>query len=417
MRPSSRPRTAWLLLLLALLGWAGAGMASAALPVQAAPRSAAAVSPQAPRIGVVTMEPGELFWERFGHDAIVVDDGTDATSYNFGYFDMAEPGFVGNFIRGRMHYYLVALPLAEDLDGYRREGRGVGVQWLDLDPAQARVLAADLALNARPENARYRYDYFTDNCSTRVRDALDRALGGRLRAQLSGRSRGNSWRSESVRLAWPAKWMAFGFHVGLSGAADRPLSLWDEAFIPMRLRDSLRLATRADGRPLVAAEQSLLPHRISRPPAELPRWRVPALFIGLAVALGLGWLGRRRPRALAAIALPFWTVAGLAGLLMLYLWLGSEHHAAYGNENLLLLSPLCLGLLPLAWRALRGRARPSRLRWLLWAVAGSAAIAGFLKFLPFLPQQNVEWVLLLLPIHLALARAFDPRPADGAPVA
>ena len=80
----------------------------------------------APRIGVVTMQPGEVFFERFGHDALVVadPDGGQLTSYNFGFFDPSEPDFVGNFVRGRMMYYLVALPLEEDLAQYRDAGRG-----------------------------------------------------------------------------------------------------------------------------------------------------------------------------------------------------------------------------------------------------------------------------------------------------
>ncbi len=364
------------------------------------------------RIGVITMEPGQEFWERFGHDAILVQD-TDkgtAISYNFGFFDMDEPGFVANFIRGRMMYYLVALPVEEDLSVYRQEGRGVSVQWLNFSDSQAQAIAAKLADNARPENSRYRYDYFTANCSTRVRDSLDDALGGQLKQQLAGRSQGNTWRTESVRLAWPAKWMAFGFHLGLAGAADRPLSRWEEAFIPMRLRDSLREVKLADGRPLVASEQILLPHRISLPPDEMPRWRVPALFAGIALAALILWGGRRKPRLLVALAMPFWLIAGLVGSLMLYLWLGTAHFAGYGNENILLLSPLSLLLLPSAWNVARGHAASPRMQSLLWLLAGSAAIAGFLKFLPFRPQGNVEWVLLLLPVHWALARVLSPKP-------
>ncbi|MEO8160337.1 MAG: DUF4105 domain-containing protein [Arenimonas sp.] len=380
----------------------------------AASAASPAATPPALRIGVLVMQPGEAFWERFGHDAILVEDraaGT-ATSYNFGFFDMGEAGFVGNFVRGRMRYYLVALPLADDMDSYREEGRGVGVQWLDLDPALAAALEHDLAVNARPENARYRYDYYLDNCSTRVRDALDRALGGALKRQLSGRSRGNSWRSESVRLAWPAKWMAFSFHLGLAGIADRPLSRWDEAFIPMRLRESLREARRADGKPLVLGEETLLTHRLSLPPEEMPRWRVPALFIGLGLAVGVSLLGKRRPRLLAGLALPLWIFAGLAGALMAFIWFGTAHLAGHGNENLLLLSPLAFALLPGGWRVARGRDGGRVFRIGLWALAGMAAIAGFLKFLPFRPQENVEWVLLLLPVHLALARVFSPREAN-----
>ena len=376
------------------------------------PFAAAAQAPVQPlRIGVLVMEPGEVFFERFGHIAILVQDraaGT-STSYNYGFFDPEEAGFVGNFVRGRMMYYLIPLPLSDDLAQYRDEGRGVTVQWLDLSPAQAQSMAHDLEVNALPQNRRYRYDYYLDNCSTRVRDMLDRALGGALKPQLAGRSRGNTWRSESVRLAWPAPWMAFGFHLGLGGAADRPLSRWDEAFIPMRLRESLREARLPDGRPLVKSEEQLLPHHLPLPPEEEPRWRMPALLVGLALAVAVTWLGGRKPRLLAALALPFWLFAGLAGALMAFLWFGTEHYAAHGNENLLLLSPLALGLLPGGWRSARGREGGRVFRILLWTLAGLAAVAGFLKFLPFRPQQNVEWVLLLLPLHLALARRLAPR--------
>jgi len=396
MRRSSRRRLAAPLLWLALLGlallWPALALAS-------------------PRIGVVTMEPGGIFFERFGHNAILVqDDGAGtATSYNFGYFDMDEPGFFGNFVRGHMRYWLVALPLDDDLARYAQTGRGVGVQWLQLSPEAATALAATLARNARPENAQYRYDYFTSNCSTKVRDAIDQALGGALQPQLSGRSQGNTYRSESVRLASPAPWMALGFHLGLGGYADRPLSRWDESFIPMRLRDALREVKLADGRPLVASEQTLLPHLVAPAPAEAPRLRTPAFFAGVALAILALWSARRAPRVLAAGALVFWTVAGLAGIVMALIWLATEHVAGHGNENLLLLSPLCLGLLPGGWAKLRGSEPSARFRWLLWLVAGGAAVAGFLRFLPFLPQENVEWVLLLLPLHWALLRAMDPK--------
>src|SRR5690606_39461695 len=137
-------------------------------------------------------------------------------------------------------------------------------------PEAAHRLAAYLQEEARPENARYRYDYFTNNCATRVRDAIDDALGGLLHNRIAGRSRGNTFRSEAVRLASPATWMWLGFDIGLAGAADRQLSRWEEAFVPMRLADSLREVRLDDGRPLVRAEQELLPHLVATAPAERP---------------------------------------------------------------------------------------------------------------------------------------------------
>ncbi|WP_425478972.1 DUF4105 domain-containing protein [Stenotrophomonas daejeonensis] len=364
----------------------------------------------APRIGVVTMQPGEVFFERFGHDALVVadPDGGRATSYNFGFFDPSETDFVGNFVRGRMMYYLVALPLEEDLAQYRDAGRGVSIQWLDLPPPQARALAADLAERARPENARYRYDYFTANCSTMVRDALDRAMGGSLRAQLAGRSRGNSYRSEAVRLASPSPWMWLGFDLGLGPWADQPLSRWQEAFVPMRLADGLREARNAAGRPLVRDERELLPQRLPPEPAEQLRPWWPWLLLGLAGA-GLVFAARGRRRVLGGFALPFWLFCGGAGLLLAWLWGFSEHRAAWANRNLLLLCPLALALLPGAWRLLRGR-QPGR--WfarLLWAVAAIATLSLPLHWLSLQAQFNMQWIVLLLPVHLALALVLGRR--------
>ena len=206
----------WLALCVLATALPLAAFAQPAAPEPAAPATSAEAP--APRIGVVTMQPGTVFFERFGHDAIVVIDplSGEATSYNFGYFDPSEDDFISRFVRGDMMYYLVALPLQQDLSYYDETGRGASVQWLDLRPEQARALAADLAERAKPENARYHYDYYTANCATMVRDTVDKALGGGLQSQLSGRSRGNTYRSESVRLASPAPWMWLGFDVGLA---------------------------------------------------------------------------------------------------------------------------------------------------------------------------------------------------------
>lgn len=369
----------------------------------------------APRVGVMTMQPGEIFWERFGHDALVVDDPAqgEPISYNFGFFDPTETDFVSRFIRGQMRYQLVALPMREDLTYYRDVGRGVAIQWLDLTPRQAANLAAALAVNARPEHAHYSYDYFTDNCATRVRDALDRALGGTLQRQLLARSRGDTYRSEAVRLASPAPVMWLGFDIGLGPFADVPLSLWQEAFVPVRLADSLREATNADGRPLVASEQSLLPHRIAPEPAEYARPWWPWLLWGVAMAGGLVLLARSAPRALAAVAMPVWSTLGLLGFLMLFIWFGTAHRAGWANQNLLLFNPLCLLLLPGGWRAARGHAADASGAWFrrwLAIVLACAVIAWIMRWLPVFPgQDNARWIALLFPIHLALFASLRRR--------
>jgi hypothetical protein len=396
--------------LAALLALALACAPRVAHAQEAAPPGFAPPSPAAApqddgrlRIGVMTMQPGEVFWERFGHDAIVVEDTATgaALSYNYGFFDPSEPGFLGRFVRGEMEYMLVALPVAEDLATYRDEGRGVSVQWLDLTQAQARRLAAALAEAARPENARYRYDYFTANCATKVRDAIDAALDGELHHDIAGRSRGNTYRSEAVRLASPAPWMWIGFDIGLSRRADRQLSRWEEAFVPMRLADSLDEARLADGRPLVASEQVLLPHRIAPEPPERARPWWPWMLAGLALGVAVLLAARRAPRSLGAVAGVSWLASGLVGMLMLFLWLGTAHRFAWANENLLLFDPVALLLLPGAWRLARGRAPGAWFRGLLAMVAALAVLALLLKWVMLFSQVNEPWIALLLPVHLA----------------
>lgn len=390
-----------LTLLLALL----AGLVQAQGPAQ--PPAAAA-----PRIGVLTMGPGEIFWERFGHDAIVVADPAQRgpISYNFGYFDLDEPGFVRRFAKGEMRYMLVALPLADDLAYYRDVGRGARLQWLDLDPAQARRLAAALATNARPENARYRYDYFTDNCTTRVRDALDRALDGQLRRQMQARSSGDSWRSETLRLASPAPWLWLGFDIALGPAADRPLTRWQQDFLPRRLADDLRDVRHPDGRPLVVAELELLPQRQAAEPAEQAQPLWPWLLSGALAGLALLATGRRRPRTGATLASLLWLVCGTLGTVLALAWAATEHHALWANRNLLLFNPLCLLLLPGGWALLRGRLPSARFRAVLLAVAVLAGLACLPLWLQVLPQRNGHWIALLLPLHAACARLWARLP-------
>lgn len=362
-----------------------------------------------PRIGVVTMSPGAEYWARFGHNAILVDDAESGrTLYNYGYFDFEQPGFLTRFLRGRMLYELAALPMEQDLRGYELDGRGVILQWLDLTPEQAWALRDFLVWNALPENKDYRYDYFEQNCSTKVRDALDTALGGALKRQWQGRSHGFTYRSEALRLASTLPWLHLGIHTGLGPFVDRKMSWWDEGYVPERLADALRSATTADGRPLVLQELELLPQRVALPPTAPPDWRWRFVGAGLALAALVGWLTRTRaarPLRMAGVVLlaPLWTALGLVGLGLIALWAFTDHAAAWQNENMLLYNPLCLLLLGTLPALLRGSAPPRWLAHVALAVALCAGLAWFLKFLPFRIQDTADWIALWLPLHVVLA--------------
>ncbi len=364
-------------------------------------------------ISLVTYGPGEIYWERFGHNAIVVRNAASgrAVSYNYGMFDFEQDDFFVNFLRGRMMYQIGAFDFDQEYPIYIDEGRSVEQQVLDLAPARKIELAEFLANNAKPENASYRYDYFVSNCSTKLRDALDKALDGALRQQTEGRSRGFTFRLDALRLTAPDRWLMLVIDLGLGPYADQRLDFWRESFVPMTLASVISTLTLPDGRPVVSNRRMLAESRIAEPPVLPPDLRPWFAVLGLAIAIALTMLHATRQNALsrftfASITTLLSLLFGLGGLVLIGLWGFTEHQSAWRNENILLLNPLCLLLLP-TWIASfrRNWTVSPRAQILAWVILFCAAVGLFLKVLPSFVQANLHWILLILPIHLALARS------------
>ena len=134
------------------------------------------------------------------------------------------------------------------LRGYARAGRSIEIQELALSPAQARSLAGALARNAQPDQMYYRYEPYRDNCSTRVRDALNVSLGGALERDLSALASGATFRSRTAELTAGSAPIYFGLMLLLGPSTDQPLSAWEDSFIPMNLAALPPARGRARGR-------------------------------------------------------------------------------------------------------------------------------------------------------------------------
>jgi hypothetical protein len=361
------------------------------------------------QVTVITYGPGDTYWERFGHIAIELRDSQDgeAISFNYGVFDFDEKGFLLNFARGRMHYLMDAEPTDVDTGWYVQAGRSITRQRLAFTPEQAAALRDFLLWNLRPENARYDYDYYVDNCSTRVRDALDKALGGILKTTLAARPGAMTYRQQTDRLMSAQPWLMLLLDLGLGPYADHPLSGWQEAFIPMALQRELRAVQVPDGHgghsPLVIEEHEISPNRVAAPPPQAPDLRGPMALAGAALAALLVIARRRVPALFAVLAITWLALAGAAGLLMLGLWLFTSHHSAWANANLLLFNPLAFALIPAIWRSVRGATTARWVDGLLIAQLVVGLIAIALHLLPGIVQQNQPWLLLALPAWLALA--------------
>jgi hypothetical protein len=360
-------------------------------------------------VSLITYGPGDVYWERFGHDAIELRDRVDgqAISFNYGVFDFDESGFLLNFARGRMHYLMDAAPTSVDESYYVQAGRSITRQRLALTPAQAAALRDFLLWNLRPENARYDYNYYTDNCSTRVRDALDKALGGILKARLATTAGGMTFRQQTDRLMSNQPWLMLVLDLGLGPYADHPLSAWQESFLPMVLQREIRDVTVPDGqggtRPLVIDETVVSQNRLDPPPATAPDLRGPLAMAGLLFGALLLCCRRVWPTGLAVLGSLYLVLAGLVGLLLIGLWTLTTHYSAWANANLLLFNPFAWAMIAPLWRARHGRAVSRRVDALLLVQLFALLLALALHLLPGVVQQNQPWLLFALPTWLALA--------------
>jgi len=353
-----------------------------AMPLQAAESTA----PGEPEVWLVTYGPGEIYWQRFGHNAIWVRDarlGLDHT-FNFGFFDFEQERFFLRFLLGRMLYFAAAQRAGDEFAQYVAENRGIRAQRLALDPAQASGLARHLLRAVQPENRDYLYHYYDDNCSTRVRDALDAALGGALKAATAAEPARLDRRGHTRRLTQSDFWLYLGLETVLGWPVDRPISRWDEMFIPGVLAE---VVAEQDG---LVLEKRLIHPATLEPPPLTPGSVWPRYLLASAALLALLALAGRRWR-LAGLARAWLVLTGLAGLVQLFFWFGTDHAVAAWNANLLLLNPLCLALL-----AGKGAAR---LAWPLVTVCGLVAVVQ--AMLP--GQYSADVVAALLPLNLGAA--------------
>jgi hypothetical protein len=363
----------------------------------------------------MTMGPGKRVWERFGHNAIWIHDpisGTDQT-YNYGLFDFRQQNFLLRFIQGRMWYWMQGFPAESYVEQYRRANRSVWVQELEMTPRARRELQQFLEWNERPENRFYHYDYYRDNCSTRIRDALDRALGGRIREQTVSALTDRTYRFHTQRLTSNDPPVYTGLLLALGHPVDRPISVWEEMFLPLAVREHFRRLTVPGSNgaqvPLVRSERTLFESSDRLPPATPPDWLPFYLAAGVALGGTVLALTAMVPRDRAAriwflLLTSMWVlVTSIAGILLAGLWGLTDHAAAYHNENVLQMNLLALPLLWLLPGFVRGGRRAGLTLGLATLVAAISLVGLLLKLLPQFYQVNGPIIALALPVHAGVA--------------
>ena len=246
-------------------------------------------------VSLLTMGPGlEAVWEQFGHDALWIrneETGEDFV-WHWGVFDFRADDYYPRLIRGDMRYWMQRVDLNAFISRYTAFGRSITRQELALTPTQRLELFELVRENDTDENRFYIYDYYLDNCSTRIRDALDTVLDGQIAETLQAIPTGTTYRSHTRRVLQNSPVLYTGIQVVLNADADQELSAWEEAFLPARLAEHLNAVTVVDEagveRSLIARETLLARATIGPEPepASSRFW----LYFGLGVLVAFGML-------------------------------------------------------------------------------------------------------------------------------
>lgn len=333
-------------------------------------------------ISILTCAPGKELYSIYGHNAIRITESTYGTDivYNYGTFDFNTPGFAIKFMRGKLPYSIGVATYSDFLREYQYFQRDVTEQVLLLDSLQKQKIIEYLAVNMQPENRTYKYDFFMDNCATRLRDIIDHNLAGF--AWDTTLASNKTFRQIIKEYQKNLPWTDFGIDLIIGAPADQKTTLSQETFIPDYLAKAIKFAKYSDPQKanLQMSENKILSFD---PSNEGVNYLLSPYFLFIFLLLLEVNLYFRHLRGLShrwiKIYDQFWLwMLTFTSILMLFMWFGTDHIPTKYNWNILWASPL----IPIWWW------QKNRYPWLSY-VLGIAFFISIINAIPgiqILPQ-------------------------------
>ena len=340
-------------------------------------------------ISLLTCAPGDELHSLFGHTAIRVKDPAKRYDkvFNYGTFDFDTPNFMMKFIRGKLLYNVSVGDMRRFDYSYRMEKRPYVEQVFNLNPTQKEKVFSYLLENARPENREYHYDFFFDNCASRIRDVLQESLGADVKIPTSKsdseyqtyRQCLNYYLDGNHLLGTPDQhpWTDFGMDLILGIPSDQESTLSGQMYLPEFLAENLSKGKIINS-PLMEEWSSKA--KKTKEPIPLP-WYFPTplkVFSFLFLTM-LGLFFSKKNKLNRILHGIFFILLGLSGWLFLFMWFGTDHKACHQNMNMLWMNPfhLFLGI-----QLLRNKLSNSWKKYIGVALALNVLVLIGWKFLP-----------------------------------
>lgn len=278
-------------------------------------------------ISIITCEAGNQTYTAFGHSAIHVKDLAQNIDiiFNYGTFDFNTPNFYTKFASGRLDYMLSVLPYPDFIEFYKNENRSVYTQKLRLTNTEKQILFNALVENFRLENRFYRYDFFIDNCATRIDDIIQKSLQTNWIFKAVPCTP-YTYRTALNQHLQDSKWTLLGLNILLGTPTDK---MPHELFLPNILKDNYSQILH-NGKKITSSPSILYKAKHTQGNNQIPSPKT--IFYTLAFVLLLASIFRNN--SLKYIDFILFSLIGIAGIIISYTSFFSEYMATKNNWNL-----------------------------------------------------------------------------------
>ncbi len=334
------------------------------------------------RVSLLTCAPGQELYSTFGHSAIRITDSVNKSDvvYNYGTFNFDEPGFYTKFIRGKLTFYLSREDFDSFLYSYQQENRGVIEQVLNLTCREKYNMLLLLQTNMMRQNMFYKYDFTFDNCTTRLRDLLEKTADAPVQFGKVLHTRATFRNLIYEYLDYnDEQWSKLGIDILLGSRLDAKMKPREVMFLPDYLMKSFD-STIIGNRQLVREKHHLFDSTL---PSQKINVATHPFFVFSCIFLLIVLLSFSKDpfitRLLTALDGFMFFITGLLGILLIFMWLGTDHIMCKDNFNLLWAWPTNT----IAAFYIHSKKRPVKIYFIVYAVFNLVLLACW----GFLPQH------------------------------
>lgn len=293
------------------------------------------------RISLLTCTPGQELYSTFGHSALRLTDSLTGEDiiYNYGTFDFDDPGFYSKFTRGKLLYFVSVDRMENFIEAYKYEQRGITEQVLNLSCSEKQKLASALHENAKEENKYYKYDFVRDNCTTRLRDIVFKNANGSVITKDVRPGRGITFRNliHEYLDKGHQYWSELGIDILLAKPIDKEISNSEAMFLPDYLLKGFD-STMIDKKPLVSQTEEILAPTVQ---SDKPALFSPFMIFTILFLLVAGFSFVKGSEGFFSVFdFILFFLTGSLGVLILFMWFGTDHQACRNNFNVIWAFPL-----------------------------------------------------------------------------